>query len=170
MRQSEWKIYVYAAFFLAIGILLQSIRLLVPMIPGPVNMFLIGSLVNMTLLLAVLCTKNRWLASIGLLLPIVAFVQGNLPLVFLVPIVGIGNVIYALLGYSLWQSKFVWLAALIKPAFLTAGTLFALSLFALPPQAAAALSFMMSWPQAVTGCLGIVLAKFMLQRLPGRGR
>jgi len=167
MRQIEWKNYVYAAFFLAIGILLQSIRLLLPMIPGPVNMFLIGSLVNMTLLLAVLCTKNRWLASIGMFLPMVAFLQGNLPIVFLVPIVGIGNVIYALLGYSLWRSKFVWLAALIKPIFLTSGTMLVLSLIDLPPQATAALSFMMSWPQVVTGCIGIVLAKFMLTRLPG---
>lgn len=162
---NQWKTYVYAAFFLAIAILLQSIRLLVPMIPGPVNMFLIGSLVNMTLLAAVIYTKNPWAALIGLILPLVAFMQGNLPIVFMIPIVGLGNVLYALLGYYLWENRLIWIAAIIKAVFLAIGTKLLLSMVHLPDQAATALSFMMSWPQAVTGCLGIVLAKFLLHRL-----
>jgi len=165
---NRWKTYVYAAFFLAIAILLQSIRLIIPMVPGPVNMFLIGSLVNMTLLLAAIYTKNPRMALLGLILPLVAFMQGNLPIVFMVPIVGLGNVLYALLGYYLWQNRWIWIAAVAKAVFLAIGTKMLLSMIHLPDQAVAALSFMMSWPQAVTGCLGIILAKILLQRLPHR--
>ena len=94
----NWEIYIYAAFFLAIAVLLQSLRLLMPMIPGPVNMFLIGSLVNMTLVMAVVYTGKVQLAALGLLLPCIAFFQGALPLVLMIPVVGIGNLPQAVLA------------------------------------------------------------------------
>ena len=91
----SWKTYIYAAFFLAFALLLQSLRLIFPMVPPPVTMFVIGSLINMILILSILVTKNPWIAAIGLILPFTAFLQGQLPIVLMVPVVAIGNTIYA---------------------------------------------------------------------------
>ena len=37
----SWKVWVRLAFFLALALVMQSIRLVVPL-PGPVNMFLLA--------------------------------------------------------------------------------------------------------------------------------
>ena len=165
-EKKTWKIYIYAAFFWAIAVLLQSLRLLVPMIPGPVNMFLIGSLVNMTLVLAVVYTGKLPLAALGLLLPFIAFLQGALPVAFMIPVVGAGNLLYAVLVFWLWNKPWVFIAAVFKAAALTGGMLLVSLLVQLPEKMATALAFMMGWPQIVTGVLGILLAKYMLRRLP----
>lgn len=164
----NWEIYIYAAFFLAIAVLLQSLRLLMPMIPGPVNMFLIGSLVNMTLVMAVVYTGKVQLAALGLLLPCIAFFQGALPLVLMIPVVGIGNLLYAAIVFWLWKKPAVYMAAFLKAGALTAGTWLVLLAVQVPGKMGTALSFMMGWPQIITGILGILLAKYLLQRLPAR--
>lgn len=162
----SWKTYIYAAFFLAFALLLQSLRLLLPMVPPPVNMFVIGSLINMILILSLLVTKNPWVASIGLVLPFTAFLQGQLPIVFMVPVVAIGNVLYALLGYYLWQRNWVWFAPIIKTILLFGGTIAVIEVLQLPSKVAGMLSFMMSWPQLVTGCMGIIGAQLLLKKIP----
>ena len=43
----SFKKWINLALLLAVAFLLQSIRLIIPMVPGPLNMFLIGSLLNM---------------------------------------------------------------------------------------------------------------------------
>ncbi len=159
-----WKLYVYMAFFLAMGIVFQGLRWLLPL-PPPVSMFLIGSLVNMTLLLAMRITRRRRAACIGLLLPLVAFLQGQLPIVPMVFLIGIGNAAYVLWANHYWKHLSVWTAPLLKALLLYGGTkglLFALGLTG-PP--AAALLFMMSWPQVFTGAAGIFLARCLLPRL-----
>ena len=160
-----WKSYVYAALFLAIAIVVQSLRLIFPMIPGPVNMFLIGSLVNAILVAAVCVTQRGWTAAIGLFLPLVAFLQGHLPAAPLIPVVGIGNALFAFLVWRLWSRRVVWLAAFFKAGFLYGGTLLVISLLGLPDKLAVLLSFMMGWPQIVTGCLGIFIARLLLLRI-----
>ena len=161
--QNTW---IRIALLLAIALLFQSIRLLMPMIPGPVNMFLIGSLLNAVMVLAAWHTGSRWAAVIGLLLPVGAFLQGQLPLVLMLPVVAAGNVIY-MLGAAHWQhSRAVYLTPVIKAIVLYAGTVAVIRLVDLPPQVAAVLLFMMSWPQLVTGTLGIILARRILCRLP----
>ena len=154
------------ALFLAIALLFQSIRLLMPMIPGPVHMFLIGSLLNAVMVLAIWHTGSRWAAVIGALLPVGAFLQGQLPLVLLLPVVAAGNVLYMLWAARWQQSCAVYLGPVIKAASLYAGTAAVIQLTDLPSQVAAVLLFMMSWPQFVTGTVGIVLARKMSQKLP----
>lgn len=161
---SGGKLYVYMAFFLALGIVFQGLRWLLPL-PPPVSMFLIGSLVNMTLLLAMRVTQRRRAALIGLLLPLVAFLQGQLSIVPMIFLVGMGNVAYVLWADYCWKHLFVWTAPLLKALLLYSGTkglLFALGLTG-PP--AATLLFMMSWPQVFTGLAGLFLARCLLPRL-----
>jgi hypothetical protein len=159
------KLFVYAALFLAIALIFQNIRLVLPL-PGPITMFLIGSLLNMTLILAVCYTGVMPTSVIGILLPIVAFMQGQLAIPFMIPIVAVGNIIYVLLCRRFWRKKFVWLAPFIKTAVLYVGCLWVIHMLQLPEKTAAILSFMMSWPQIITGLLGIILARIMLKKLP----
>ena len=150
--------------FLAIAFLLQSLRLLIPMIPGPVNLFFIGSLLNMVMALAIWRTQTRWAAVIGLLLPIGAFFQGQLPIALMIPVVAVGNAVFTLTTGALGSGRRAYLAPLLKAAVLFVGTQFILRIFDLPAPLANALTFMMSWPQIVTGCLGIFFAKTILKR------
>ncbi len=161
-----WKNYVYAALFLAVAVAIQSIRLAFPMVPGPVNMFFIGSLVNAVLVVAMCVTQRAWTAVIGIFLPVIAFLQGQLPVAPMIPVVGFGNVVFALVAWKLWRSRFVWLAPAIKAGILYGGTMLVLSLVDLPVRLSGVLSFMMGWPQIITGGLGIFLARILLLRLP----
>ena len=165
--KNENRIWVKAAFFLAVAVILQSLRLLLPM-PGPVNVFVIGSLVNMTLLVAMDCTKDLRLVVIGLLLPAFAFMGGALPLVPMIPVVGLGNALFMCWAKYFGRSPLIWLAPLVKALFLWAGTWLVIFGGGCSVAAAGPLLFMMSWPQVVTGMAGIFLARILLRRIPGQ--
>ena len=160
------KLWSELAMFLAIAFLLQSLRLLIPMIPSPVNLFLIGSLLNTVMVLAIWRTQTRWATVIGLLLPIGAFFQGQLPIALMMPVVAIGNVVFTLAVGAFGSGRRAYLAPFLKAAILFVGTQLVLRIFDLPAPMAKLLTFMMSWPQVVTGCLGILFAKAVLKRLP----
>ena len=162
---NKGKAYVYAAFFLALGIMIQSLRLVFPMIPGPVNMLVIGSLVNMVLLLAMLLTQHWPTIGIGFLLPVVAFLQGQLPVLPMILVVGMGNAVFMLLVRWLWQRPVMWLLPVLKAGLLYSGTQLVITWIGLPDRAAAVLSLMMGVPQIFTGCLGIWMARFLLERI-----
>ena len=146
--QDRWKVSVRLASFLALALVLQSIRLVVPL-PGPVNMFFIGSLLNAVMILSI------W-----------AFLQGQLPLVFLIPVIGLGNACFMAWVYRFRRSRAALFAGpLVKAGILYGGTNIVLAIVALPDVVGQTLSFMMSWPQIVTGCVGIVLAGIVWRRL-----
>lgn len=153
------KVWIKLAMFLAVALVFQSIRLIIPMIPGPVNMFLIGSLLNTVMVLSIWCTGSRWAGSIGVLLPLGAFMQGQLPVVLMIPVVGVGNAIYILLAGKWHESRLVYLAPLVKALVLYAGTLLAVRIVDLPVPVSGMILFMMSWPQIVTGTIGLLVAK-----------
>lgn len=88
--------WLHLALFLALAVLLQGLRLFLPMIPGPVQMFFIGSLLNAVMAAAVWETRTRWALVIGAALPVGAFLQGQLPLLPLVPVVALGNMAFQL--------------------------------------------------------------------------
>ena len=119
----------------------------------------------MVLVLAVRLTQSGWAASIGVILPFVALLQGHLPLAVLLPVVGAGNVLYALLAGWLWERPVLWGVPFCKAALLYGGTRLVIAGLGLTGPAAEAVSFMMSWPQIFTGVMGIVLAKALLHRL-----
>lgn len=81
------------ALLLAIALLSQSMRLIIPISPL-VSLFLVGTLVSATLYIGTV----RYGAKSGLLIswatPLVAFMQGFLPIILFIPIVAIGNSIY----------------------------------------------------------------------------
>ena len=159
---------VYAGLFLALAVLWQSLRFFVPWLTGPWSVFLIGSLVKATLVLALLVTGRGTVAGIALLLPLVAFLQGQLPLLPLVPVVGAGSALYALLAWHWWGRKGIWLAPCVAGAVFYAGTRLVLFLFSVSGPLAGALTLMMSWPQLVTGYAGIFLAGMIYKRLSRR--
>ena len=113
--QMERKQGSELAMFLALAFLLQSLRLLMPMIPGPVNMFLIGSLLNMVMALAIWRTRTRWAAIIGVLLPIGAFFQGQLPVAPMIPVVAAGNAFFTLAVFALGPRRRAFHAAQLCP-------------------------------------------------------
>lgn len=134
-----------------------------PMIPGPVQMFLIGSLLNAVMAMAVRSTRTRWALVIGAALPVGAFWQGQLPVLPMVPVVALGNMAFQLAVFYL-RGRSVFAAPVLKAALLYTGTQLVLDLLALPAPLAALLGFMMSWPQIVTGVLGLLLARVLLRR------
>ncbi len=161
MKQS-WTVL---AMFLAIALLVQSIRLVIPMIPGPVNIFLIGSLLNAVMVLSIWHTGSCWAAVIGGVLPLGAFVQGQLPIVWMIPVVAGGNIAFTLWTGIFRYSSLLYLAPVVKTAILYGGTLAVWQLLELPQAMMGILLFMMSWPQLVTGMVGIFLARKMNLRI-----
>ena len=155
--------WLHLALFLALAVLLQGLRLFLPMIPGPVQMFFIGSLLNAVMAAAVWETRTRWALVIGAALPVGAFLQGQLPLLPLVPVVALGNMAFQL-AVSCLPGRVVLAAPVLKAALLYAGTQLVLRLLAVPAPLAVVLGFMMSWPQLVTGVLGLSLARLLARR------
>lgn len=160
------RTWTMLAMFLAIALLVQSIRLFIPMIPGPVNMFLIGSLLNGIMVLGIWQTGSRWAAVIGGLLPLGAFVQGQLPIVWMIPVVAAGNMAFILWAGAFRHNSLLYCAPVIKTGILYGGARAVCQLLDLPEAMIALLLFMMSWPQLVTGTVGIVLARKLSRKLP----
>lgn len=164
MGRRRLRRLVYGALLLALAVGVQNLRLILPLPPFG-SMFIIGSLINMLLLLSGRLAGLAYTIGSCLLLAGIAFLQGQLPIFFVIP-VAIGNGIFAFLGIFFWRSPLLWLAPFIKAAYLWAMTLFLLSqVVHMPAAAGAALLFMMSWPQIITGLSGVILARFIWQRL-----
>ena len=159
------RVWIKLAMFLAVALVFQSIRLIMPMIPGPVNMFLIGSLLNTVMVLSIWCTNSRWAGIIGILLPLGAFMQGQLPVVLMIPVVALGNAVYILLVGKFKRSKLVYASPLVKAVLLYGGTWLVVNTIGLPPPVSGMILFMMSWPQIVTGTIGLLLAKRVFKYL-----
>ena len=78
MKNNNW---VRGAMLLAVGLVLQALRLVIPM-PPMWTVFIVGTLVNMVLVLAAR-TVGLWPSvMIAVLLPVMAYFQGQLPLPF----------------------------------------------------------------------------------------
>lgn len=159
------KVWIKLAMFLAIALLFQGIRLMIPMMPGTVNMFLIGSLLNTVMVLSIWCTGSRWAPSIGALLPLGAFMQGQLPVVLMIPVVAVGNAVYILLAGKWHDSKLLYFSPFVKASVLYAGTLLAVDIMDLPAPVSGMMLFMMSWPQLITGTIGLLVAKRVFRYL-----
>ena len=164
------KTLTCTAMGLALALLAQSLRFFLPLPPGAASQLLIGSLVNLALVLTVRLSRSQRAAGVGFVLPMVAFLQGQLPVLPLVPVVGLGNAVFAwLAGARFWDSRLVWLAPFVKAALLYGGARLVLRLVELPASAASALSLAMGAPQIVTGLLGVALAKTVARRIEQQG-
>lgn len=162
----DTKIITRAALLLALTLVFQSLRLMIP-IPPLVSTFIIGSLVNTCLLLALTTSGKGPALVIAVVAPVVAYLQQLLPLpVFILPIAG-GNILFvylfALLSKQRWAA--IISAAGAKTLFLYYSFLYLLDFIMIPSKIAAGLLFVMSWPQFITGVIGGVLATIITKRL-----
>ena len=158
------KRLVVGALLVAVAVILQASRLIMPL-PPLLTTFIIGTLVNMMLVLCVRLNGFTSAVVLSILLPIFAYVQGQLLLPMLIPVVALGNVLFAyfverlksgVLGYiippvvkavSMCASAYVVIAFLgIESVAMQKGILFAMSV-----------------PQLVTGLTGILCAKKMVE-------
>lgn len=153
---------------LALTLVFQSLRFLIPLPPW-MSTFLIGSLVNAALLVALQALGMRSALLIACVTPVVAWLQQLLPLpVFILP-VALGNSLYIWLFSRLRRAGPEWLAvgsaALGKAAFFFLAFRGLLSMLELPPALSAAILFVMGWPQLVTGLIGGFIAIYAWRRL-----
>ena len=75
---------------------LQSLRLVLPM-PQLLSTFIIGTLVHMMLVLTLQLGGLKTALLLAFLLPLTAYVQGQVLLPFLIPVIWLGNFIFVLL-------------------------------------------------------------------------
>lgn len=163
------KVLTRTALLLALTLTFQSLRYFIP-IPMFLSTFLIGSLVNTCLLVALEIVGVKAAVFIAILAPVVAYFQQLLPLPIMILPVALGNALY--IGVFLWGKKWQsWLrigtAGLSKAVFMYSAFSWLLMLLAIPGKLAASLLFIMSWPQFVTGVMGGIFAGILKKRLQG---
>jgi len=145
---------------LAVTLILQGLRLVIP-IPPQVSMFVVGSLVNACLIVAVL-TVGRWAGLVvAACTPVFAWLEGMLPFFPFVFPVALGNSFYV---WAAWRWQRYGLpafcgGALGKAAILYGSFYLLFACIAFPPAVRHMLLFAMSWPQVVTGVIGAVVGR-----------
>ena len=167
MTPSHPNALTRAALLLALTVVLQSLRLFIP-VPPFFSTFIIGSLVNACLLVALELAGLGAAAVIALVAPPVAWLQGLLPLPVLIVPVAAANLLYVLLFRAVLPRSrplAIGLAAAGKTAFLFGAFTWLLSFISLPPPLAAGLMFAMSWPQLFTTVMGGGLAAIVVKRM-----
>ncbi|MCX6063792.1 MAG: hypothetical protein NTV26_06400 [Caldiserica bacterium] len=172
------KYITRAAIVLALTIAFQfAIRELIPSAPpfNFVNLFLVGSVVNLGLLLATE-TTGLWAGIvIALAAPVTAWIQQHLPSPTMIPAVMAGNLILVIVYWlATWKgsrrSWKRWLGLLVGAAAKMAFLYYAIgvivgTLSALPPVMATFVRFSFSWPQFVTAVIGGVLSSLIARRI-----
>ena len=168
MAEMDQKKISRTALLLAIAILCQSLRFFLPA-PVFLSTFIVGALVNACLLIALQSTGLGAALLIACVTPVVAYFQQLLPIpVFILP-VAIGNSLYVWLFQRLLRigpvAPAIGGAAFGKAAFFYLAFSWLLTLIQIPAPMAAAIMFVMGWPQLVTGILGGIVAQLVWRRL-----
>lgn len=164
------NILARAALLLALTLVFQSLRLVIP-VPPFFTTFIIGTLVNACLLIAFETAGLGAAAAIAVVAPVVAYLQGLLFLPVFIPPVAAGNLIYVLVFKAVLargRALAIGLSAAGKAGFLFAVFTWLLTLVSVPGPLAAGLMFAMSWPQVVTTVAGGILATVVSRRLNSR--
>ena len=156
-----------AALLLAIMIVLQSLRLWLPL-PSYLSLFVIGSAVNACFLIAVEMAGWRLALALACIAPVIAYFQQVLPLPLFILPVAIANSAY-LLGYAslrqIHRGLAIATAVLVKMLSMYLSISWILTLVYLPEKLASLLRLMLSWPQLITGVLGGVVCLMLMRRL-----
>jgi len=176
MKGNNYVRYIsYTGLFLALTVVFQMLRVIFPMLSAvPIlnsnlSSLIIGSLVNLTLLMAV-WTVGFWSgAVISVLATLISFAQGHLPIPHMIVAVSAGNLVLSYLAYALRNNKII---AVITAAVLKPAVLFLLVTYIVVPvftpgkdsTMGAALSVAFSWPQIVTAAVGGILALTLYNR------
>lgn len=156
------------AMLLAVALVAQSLRIFFPFIPNQVSMFLIGSIVSASLVLATWRYGVKNGLIIAWLTPFVAYMQGMLPMAPFIPIVAIGSTLYVWM-VKYWQHRsrlgLVLCSSVIRAAALYTGFLLFFQSFQVPQKLMTAILFSIGWPQLITAILGIVIALLIESRM-----
>lgn len=158
---------VRGALLVALALALQSLRLVLPM-PQLLSTFIIGTLVHMMLVLTLQLSGLKTALLLAFLLPLTAYVQGQVLLPFLIPVIWLGNFIFVLLVRQVKDSRNLSLSIppLAKACVMLLVAWAALSFLALPnPALRKTVMFAMSVPQLLTAVAGILLAEQVKKRL-----
>lgn len=158
---------VRGALLVALALALQSLRLVLLM-PQLLSTFIIGTLVHMMLVLTLQLSGLKTALLLAFLLPLTAYVQGQVLLPFLIPVIWLGNFIFVLLVRQFKDSRKLSLSIppLAKACVMLLAAWAALSFLALPnPALRKTVMFAMSVPQLLTAVAGILLAEQVKKRL-----
>lgn len=158
---------VLTGLMLALTLVFQMLRFFIPM-PSQLSIFIIGTLVNATLLVTVVLLGLGSGTIICVAAPMVAFFQGHIAFPWMVPIIAIGNFTIILI-YYLFHSKAkgtaVLLSSFTKFVFLLISTRWFIGLLEVPAKPAQVLSYAFSWPQLITALLGGIVSISVLRIL-----
>ena len=158
---------VRGALLVALALALQSLRLVLPM-PQLLSTFIIGTLVHMMLVLTLQLNGLKTALLLAFLLPLTAYVQGQVLLPFLIPVIWLGNFIFVLLVRQFKDSRklSLFVPPVAKACVMLLAAWAALSFLALPnPALRKTVMFAMSVPQLLTAVAGILLAEQIKKRL-----
>ena len=158
---------VRGALLVALALALQSLRLVLPM-PQLLSTFIIGTLVHMMLVLTLQLNGLKTALLLAFLLPLTAYVQGQVLLPFLIPVIWLGNFIFVLLVRQFKGRHKLALSVppVAKACVMLLAAWAALSFLALPnPALRKTVMFAMSVPQLLTAVAGILLAEQVKKRL-----
>lgn len=160
------KIMVRGALLIALSLVLQSIRIILPL-PALLSTFIIGSLVHMMLVVTHHKSNTRAAMLLCCMLPLTAYIHGQLLLPILIPVVAVGNLLFLLLYSRLQERSLVYvIPPAAKAAVMVTAAYLALQIMGIHhPVLVKTVLFGMSVPQVVTGIVGIALAKAILKRL-----
>jgi hypothetical protein len=159
------KIIARTGVLLAVTIVLQNLGRIVPL--GPYSNFIVGPLVNASLLISAAATGLIGGAVISVATPFVASLTTGVPLPF-APFIAIGNFILVLLFYIFMKkNKIAGIisGAILKFAFLLAAINIYVKYAELAEKQVANLLYAFSWPQLITAIIGGILALAVLKAL-----
>jgi hypothetical protein len=157
------------AVLLTVTLVLQGLRIILPM-PPQTGMFIIGSLVNTCLVLAVLLIGWKPAVIVACMTPLFAWLEGMLPfLPFIIP-VAVGNIVFVTAVFLFRPYHLTgWVLAVCLKCVSLCGAFYLLfSIMDFPPFIRASIFLMMSWPQLVTASMGILLALAIAERIQKR--
>lgn len=158
------------AMLLALTLVFQALRLIPAVGNMPYSTLIIGTLVNMCLCISVLTINEAAGLMIGLCAPVVAFIQGHLAFVALIPFVALGNSAFVICIYYLQKlNKYAAVAAasLAKWAVMFFGSKYLLQFFLHVDYAKLqALVTAFNLPQLITALAGGALALILCRLLP----
>lgn len=173
-KQIKW--ITRTALLLALSLLFQSLRGSIPKIIlpglGEMDQYIIGSLVNTTLILAAITVGLSGGLVLAIVTPVVALLQGEIAFQIMMPFVALGNiaiVIFVALLYK--KNKILAFGSGIIAKFVT--LLLTINLIVIPyltPSlpaekagvVSAMLSFKFGYPQLITATLGAILAYLLI--------
>ena len=161
---TDTRIVAQGALLLAVALCIQSIRFILPL-PLLVTMFIVGTGINLILLLLVYRVGVKGAAIASVALPVTAFFQGQLPLFVFCPAIAAANIIFVMVASRYHRRIKVWLAPCCKAGVLYLMSRGIVEIADLPPQMTHTILFMMGFGQLITGILAIFLEKKIENRI-----